>query len=97
MKERRCDEYDNRQKKVQESQHRQMIGRRQIRRQIFPGRCTDERTMDDTDKMTDKGKTSTRQTVTDRRTYRKREGQWMDYERFFFFFFQRNSDCRTKS
>jgi hypothetical protein len=41
--------------------------------------------MDNTDRMTDKWKTSTRQTITDRRTYRKREGQWMDYERFLFF------------
>ncbi len=65
-----------------------MTGRstvQQIRRHIFPGRCTDERTMDNTDRMTDKWKTSTRQTITDRRTYRKREGQWMDYERFLFF------------
>jgi hypothetical protein len=89
MKERRCDEYDDRQKKVKESQHRQMIGRstkRQIRRQIYPGRCTDERTIDDTDKMTDKGKTSTRQTMTDRMTYRKKERQ-LDGLRTFSVFF----------
>ncbi len=31
--------------------------------------------MDDTDRMTDKGKTSTIQTITDRRTYRRKEKQ----------------------
>jgi hypothetical protein len=72
MKERRCDEYDER---VKESQHRRMTGRRQIRRQIFPGRCTDERTMDDTDRMTDRGKTNTRQTrrQTEGRTGREKD------------------------
>jgi hypothetical protein len=79
-----------------------MIGRstvRQIRRQIFLGRCTDEQTIDDTNKMTDRGKTSSYQTDDNRKKDVQEERKTVRWttDVFCCFFSQRNSDCGTKS